>query len=96
VLALKIGMSLLNALMPSTADGQATAESFPPPPDFDFSQPIGSFTQLGEWALGMGWPLVVGVFTLALSLGMTGYVLTRLGWNLWVRWEVIQRRKRRS
>jgi uncharacterized protein (DUF2062 family) len=44
----------------------------------------------------MGWPLVVGVFTLAFSLGVTGYLVTRLGWNLWVRWEVIQRRKRRG
>ena len=44
----------------------------------------------------MGWPLVVGVVTLATLLAVTGYVLTRLAWNLWVRYEVMQRRKRRS
>ena len=96
VLALQLGIGLLNLVLPSQESQGSATESFPPPPDFDFSQPIGSFTQLGEWALGMGWPLVVGVFTLAFSLGVTGYLVTRLGWNLWVRWEVIQRRKRRG
>ncbi len=97
VLALKIGISLLNAVLPAKADAAgASATAFPAPPDFEWSAPIDSFAALGQWALGMGWPLVVGVFTLATGLAVTGYVLTRLGWNLWVRWEVMQRAKRRS
>jgi uncharacterized protein len=95
VLALNIGIVVLNALLPSAdaIDGSAS-QAFPPPPDFDWSSPISSFASLGEWALGMGWPLVVGVLTLASALAIAGYVLTRLGWNLWVRWEVLQRKKR--
>jgi uncharacterized protein len=95
VIALKIGILVLNTLLPGP-DGQAggATQAFPPPPDFEWSSPLSSFVALGDWALGMGWPLVVGVFTLASTLAVIGYVLTRLGWNLWVRWEVIQRQKR--
>ncbi|MBU3725201.1 MAG: DUF2062 domain-containing protein [Burkholderiaceae bacterium] len=96
VLALQIGIWLLNTVIPVQVQAGAATKAFPPPPDFDLTQPIGSFIALGDWALGMGWPLVAGVFTLALTLAIFGYILTRLGWNLWVRWEVIQRRKRRS
>jgi len=97
VLALKIGISILNAILPAKADAAGTVTAaFPAPPDFIWSAPIDSFIALGEWALGMGWPLVVGVFSLATSLAITGYLLTRLGWNLWIRWEVRQRAKRRA
>jgi len=96
VLALQIGIFLLNRLMPAaTHDGQA-GQAFPAPPEFDLTAPVSSFVGLADWALGMGWPLVVGVFALALTLAILGYLLTRFGWNLWVRWEVVQRRKRRK
>jgi hypothetical protein len=96
VLSLKIGLVVLNTVLPAKADSSGiTASAFPAPPDFDWSAPIQSFIALGDWALGMGWPLVVGVFTLASTLAVTGYVLTRLGWNLWVRWEVVRRKKQR-
>jgi uncharacterized protein (DUF2062 family) len=97
LLALKIGIVLLNAVLPPTMlNGELSAEAFPPPPDFVWSAPIESFIALTQWGLGMGWPLLVGVLTLATLLSVTGYMITRLGWNLWVRWEVIQRQKRRS
>lgn len=98
ILALKIGIVVLNAVLPQGLDasGHATGAAFPPPPDFSFTQPIASFMELGQWALGMGWPLVVGVFLLALMLAMAGYVITRVGWNIWVRYEWTQRKKRRA
>jgi uncharacterized protein len=97
LLALKIGIVLLNALLPPTVlNGELTVEAFPPPPDFVWGAPIQSFIQLIDWGLGMGWPLVVGVLVLASVLAVTGYVVTLLGWNIWVRWEVIQRKKRRT
>lgn len=97
VVALQIGIAILNAILPANASAAgAAAAAFPAPPEFNWSAPIDSFVGLGHWALGMGWPLVVGVFTLATTLAVTGYVLTRLGWNLWIRWEVMQRAKRRN
>jgi hypothetical protein len=44
----------------------------------------------------MGWPLIVGVVALASGLAVVGYVITRVGWNIWVRYEVVQRRKRHA
>lgn len=97
ILALKIGIGLLNAILPSQANGDGIDQkAFPAPPDFEWSAPLDSFADLAAWALGMGWPLVVGVFVLASVLGLSGYILTRLGWNLWVRYEVVQRRKKRE
>lgn len=97
LVALKIGISLLNAIVPAkhTAEG-ITLEAFPAPPDFSWSAPADSFIELGQWILGMGWPLAVGVVVLATLLAVSGYVITRLGWNLWVRYEVIKRRKTRA
>lgn len=96
ILALKIGIAILNALLSSNqnADG-ISHDAFPEPPEFEWSAPLDSFVELANWILGMGWPLVVGVFVLATGLAVAGYVLTRLGWNVWVRYEVIQRRKRK-
>jgi uncharacterized protein (DUF2062 family) len=96
LLSLKIGLVLLNALSPTTGhNGEILESNFPPPPDFFWSAPVESFLALGNWVLGMGWPLVVGVFTLASTLAITGYVLTRLAWNIWVRRQVMRRKKRR-
>lgn len=106
VVALKLGIVVLNAVLPkghhaatgsaAATDAAASDAAFPPPPDFDWTQPIQSSVDLGQWALGMGWPLLVGVFLLALILAISGYIVTRIGWNVWVRYEVIQRRKRRT
>jgi len=71
LLALKIGIVLLNAVLPAAHSN-------------------------GEIHAAMGWPLVIGVFTLATLLAIIGYIVTRIGWNIWVRIEVAQRRRRRS
>ncbi len=95
LLGLKIGIVVLNTFMSTTDEnGQLVESAFPPPPEFDFSTPLDSFMALVNWGLGMGWPLVVGVFILATGLAITGYLLTRIGWNLWVRLEIAKRRKR--
>ena len=95
LVGLKIGIVVLNTFMSTTDEnGHLVATAFPPPRDFNFATPIDSFMSLVNWGLGMGWPLVVGVFILATGLAITGYLLTRIGWNLWIRLEVAKRRKR--
>jgi uncharacterized protein len=96
VLALKLGIVLLNAILPAQQLGDTAVAAFPPPPEFEWGTPWESFVALGDWALGMGWPLIVGVFALASGLAVVGYVITRVGWNIWVRYEVVQRRKRHA
>jgi uncharacterized protein (DUF2062 family) len=95
VLALGIGRWVLNMFFSvKNANGEAVESAFPAPPDFEWSAPIDSFVALGQWGLGMGWPLVIGVLTLGTVLAVTGYLITRIGWSLWVRWEVRKRRLR--
>ena len=96
VLAFKLGIVLLNAILPAQQLGDTAVAAFPPPPEFEWGTPWESFVALGDWALGMGWPLIVGVFALASGLAVVGYVITRVGWNIWVRYEVVQRRKRHA
>jgi len=98
LVGLKIGLLILNALLPAKVDanGITTEAAFPAPPEFVWSAPVDSFIELAKWALGMGWPLFVGVLTLATGLALTGYLLTRMGWNVWVRYEVIQRKRKRA
>lgn len=96
LVALKIGIALLNAILPIANGNNDIATSvFPPPPDFNWATPIDSFVSLGQWGLGMGWPLVIGVVTLATLLAISGYILTRISWNIWVRVEVSRRRRNR-
>lgn len=96
-LALAIGRTVLNTLFSTTnANGEVQQAAFPPPPDFEWTAPIDSFAALGQWVLGMGWPLVIGVLTLGSTLAITGYLITRIGWSLWVRREAERRRARRD
>jgi uncharacterized protein (DUF2062 family) len=38
------------------------------------------FTTLSDWMSAVGYPLLVGVFTLAVTLALAGYVLTHAVW----------------
>jgi uncharacterized protein (DUF2062 family) len=97
LLALKLGIYLLNAIItPDADDPLGAATAFPPPPEFDLAAPWRSFAALVDWGLGMGWPLLVGVVCLASILAVSGYLVTRIAWSIWVRREVIQRRNRRA
>jgi uncharacterized protein (DUF2062 family) len=53
--------------------------------------PEWSTQTLSEWAMGwwhwtsaMGWPLLVGLVALGLTLAALGYISVMLGWRLWV------------
>jgi uncharacterized protein len=48
------------------------------------------FTALINWIQAMGWPLVVGLPTLAFAIAITGYALTQIAWLT----PVIRRAKR--
>lgn len=52
------------------------------------------FFPLLEWLSSLGKAFALGLPLLALLLAVTGYVLVRLGWRLWVIWEIARRRKR--
>lgn len=74
--------------------GATAGKTVPPAPDWDWLHPGDSVRLLGDWAMSLGTPLVLGVFLLACLLALAGYVLTRLGWSLWLRHEWAQRRRR--
>jgi uncharacterized protein (DUF2062 family) len=61
----------------------------------DWSNLADSLRALGEWMLGLGKPLGVGLVALGLTLGAAGYVATRLGWRLYVvsAWRARARRR---
>ncbi len=67
-----------------------------PPPDWVWSQPRASMEAMGEWMLGLGAPLALGVFLLACVLAVIGYVITRLGWSTYLRWAWHRRRRVRK
>jgi hypothetical protein len=61
-----------------------------------FSQPLASAEALGEWMLGLGTPLVLGVFLLACVLSVAGYVAVRVMWSIYLRRAWARRRARRA
>lgn len=67
-----------------------------PPPDWVWSQPGASVEAFGEWALGLGAPLALGVFLLACLLAAAGYVVVRVLWNIHLRRTWVARKRRRT
>lgn len=76
--------------------GAAGGKEVELPPEFVLSQPMASAEAFGAWALELGAPLVLGVFLLACMLSAAGYLLVRVGWSLYLRYALTQRRKARS
>jgi uncharacterized protein (DUF2062 family) len=76
--------------------GAAGGTEVEPPPDFVWSQPLASTQAFGQWALGLGAPLALGVFLLALLLAVTGYVIVRVGWSIYLRRALTERRRARA
>ena len=63
-----------------------------PPPEWD-AQGFGSWLQqMVDWASAMGWPLLLGVPALGISLGRTGYGLIMIGW----RWHTVRAWRQRK
>jgi uncharacterized protein (DUF2062 family) len=54
------------------------------PFQMDWANLLQSFHGMVEWSLQLGKPLAVGLVALALTLGVAGTLLTRLGWRLLV------------
>jgi hypothetical protein len=65
-----------------------------PPPDWNWSAQMDSIRALGDWALGLGAPLALGVFLLACLLAAAGYVIVRVLWSIHLRRAWIARRRR--
>lgn len=66
-----------------------------PPPDWSFANPGASVDALGQWMFSLGAPLAVGLVALASTLALAGYVLVRVGWNLYLRYAWVARRRKR-
>jgi hypothetical protein len=66
-----------------------------PPPQWQWSAQMESIRALGEWALGLGAPLALGVLLLASLLSTSGYVIVRVLWNIHLRHAWLARRRRR-
>ncbi len=65
-----------------------------PPPDWLWSDQLASIRALGDWAVGLGAPLALGVFLLACLLSAAGYVMVRVLWSIHLRRAWIARRRR--
>jgi uncharacterized protein (DUF2062 family) len=87
LVAYKIGSLVLGA-----AGGHPPA----PPPAWDWRAQMASIRALGDWALGLGAPLALGVFLLACLLAAAGYVTVRVLWSIHLRRAWIARRRRRG
>lgn len=61
--------------------GSTTAFTAPPTLHGDFYAWILTLIQ---WIIGLGKPLALGLLLLASLLAATGYLLTRMGWTLWL------------
>lgn len=64
------------------------------PPDWAWSDPMGSARALGEWAIGLGPQLAFGVLLLACLLSAIGYLTVRALWSAHLRrsWQARRRR----
>ncbi|MGE5338584.1 MAG: DUF2062 domain-containing protein [Gemmatimonadota bacterium] len=64
------------------------------PPDWAWAHPIASAQAFGQWMIGLGAPLAVGLVLLATLLAVLGYVVVRVLWNIHLRRAWIARRSR--
>ncbi len=46
---------------------------------------VASANAIGEWMLGLGAPLALGVFLLACLLSAIGYFVVRVAWSVYLR-----------
>jgi len=65
------------------------------PPNWVWTDTAGSIEALGNWAMGLGAPLALGVFLLACILAVLGYVVARVLWTIHLRRAWVARRRRR-
>lgn len=82
----------LGSLVLGAAGGPPPA----PPPQWLWSQPMVSMEAMGQWMLGLGAPLALGVFLLACVLSTLGYATVRVTWSVYLRRAWMRRRARRA
>jgi uncharacterized protein (DUF2062 family) len=87
LVAYKLGSLVLGA----TAGREA-----PPPPEFVWTEPLASAEAYGEWALGLGAPLALGLLLLASTLAIVGYAVVRMLWSAHLRRAWSARKRQRA
>jgi len=80
------------ALVLGATAGRAAA----PPPDWVWSQPIASAQAYGHWMIGLGAPLALGLFLLACTLAIVGYIAVRMLWSARLRRAWLARKRQRA
>ncbi|HET7774833.1 MAG TPA: DUF2062 domain-containing protein [Azospira sp.] len=68
---------------------------FAPPPEWGEAGLVQWVVELGQWLLGLGKPLGLGLVLLGLLLALLGYAIVRTGWRLYLlrAWHQRQQRK---
>lgn len=66
------------------------------PPDWVWSEPLASLQAYGQWMLGLGAPLALGLFLLATTLALCGYIAVRILWSAHLRRAWKARKQRRA
>jgi uncharacterized protein len=84
LLAYKIGSSV------SGAQGEMVAAPFPELQWHNFA------SEMWDWLLLMGQPLLIGLLLLGTSLAITGYIVVRAVWRVMVLWKWRARRLHRA
>jgi len=76
--------------------GATTGTGPEPPPDWVGTQPVASAEALGQWMIGLGAPLALGLCLLTGLLALCGYIIVRLVGSIHLLWAWAARRKRRA
>jgi uncharacterized protein (DUF2062 family) len=91
-----VPLYLLAYQIGSLALGAAGGAPPAPPPDWVWSTPLASARAVSQWMMGLGTPLALGVFLLALVLALAGYIVVRVGWSIYLRRAWLARRRKRA
>lgn len=75
--------------------GAAGGAEPPLPPDWAWTHPVESVQAYGNWMLGLGAPLGLGLVLLASTLSVAGYLIVRMSWSAHLRHAWLARRRRR-
>jgi hypothetical protein len=76
--------------------GATMQRAVAPPPDWDWARTAESMRSMFDWMVGLGTPLVLGVFLLACLLATAGYLAVRGIWSLYLRHAWHSRKRRRA
>lgn len=67
-----------------------------PPPDWQWQAVGTSMQAMSDWMVSLGTPLLIGVPALGCILAVIGYCVVRTLWSASIRWQAMQRRRRRA